>query len=152
MTYEAGWAGFEIGKDGLGSVVVGYDGTEPSLHAAAWAAGLARREHALLLIVYVEPLNSAAYWSPVATAMMSEPNSAFTQEVVDAAGTYLTERGIAWEMLQGRGDPATVLEKIAEERHADCVVVGKSRRRGGLLGTVPKNLLSRARRPVVVVP
>jgi nucleotide-binding universal stress UspA family protein len=152
MSDEAGFAGFEIGKDGLGAVVIGYDGTQPSVHAAAWAAGIARREQALLLIVYVEPLSSPAYWSPVGSAAASEAASALTQELIDQAHAYLDERGIAWEMLQGRGEPASVLEAIAEERRADCIVVGRSRRRGGLLGTVPKSLLTRSRRPVVVVP
>lgn len=33
---------FETGKDGAGILVVGYDGTEPSRNALAYAAGLAR--------------------------------------------------------------------------------------------------------------
>jgi nucleotide-binding universal stress UspA family protein len=152
MTDAAGWTGFEIGKDGLGTVVVGYDTTEPSLHAAAWAAGIARREQALLLVVHVEPLTSTAYWSPAATVALEESSTAFTEEIIAEARATLTPRGIAWEMLQGRGDPATVLEAIAEERRADCIVVGRSRRRGGLLGTVPKSLLAHSKRPVVVVP
>jgi nucleotide-binding universal stress UspA family protein len=152
MTDAPDWTGFEIGKDGLGAVVIGYDGTQPSLHAAAWAAGIARREQALLLIVHVEPISSAAYWSPAATVALEETNSAFTAEAIEQAREYLGGRGIAWEMLQGRGDPASVLEAIAEERRADCIVVGRSRRRGGLLGTVPKSLLAHSKRPVVVVP
>lgn len=35
---------FEIGKDGLGGIVVGMDGSPASFHAAAWAGGLARSE------------------------------------------------------------------------------------------------------------
>jgi nucleotide-binding universal stress UspA family protein len=63
----------------------------------------------------------------------------------------LAERGIPWEILHGQGDPALVLEAVAEERRADCIVVGRSRRRG-ILGSVPKSLLAHASRPIIVVP
>lgn len=144
--------GFEIGKDGMGSVVVGYDGSPPSVHAAAWAAGLARRERGVLLIVWVEVLSSPAYWTPMGTAAAAEAGTEFLEELRAEAGPLLAERGVAWELLHGQGEPAKVLEAIAEERRADCIVVGRSRRRGGLLGTVPKSLIAHATRPVVVVP
>jgi nucleotide-binding universal stress UspA family protein len=145
-------SGFEIGKDGVSSVVVGYDGSPPSVHAAAWAAGLARRERGTLLIVYVEVLSSPAYWTAMGTAAAAEAGVEFLQELRDEAGPLLDERGVTWELLYGQGEPATVLESIAEERRADCIVVGRSRHRGGLLGTVPKSLIAHATRPVVIVP
>lgn len=147
-----GSAGFEIGKDGVGAIVVGYDGSPPAMHAAAWAAGLARRERGLLLIVYVEVLSSPAYWTAMGTAAANDAGAEYVRELRDETGPLLDERGISWEILHGQGEPAMVLEAIAEQRRADCIVVGKSRKRGGLLGTVPKSLLSRATRPVVVVP
>lgn len=152
MAETSGFAGFEIGKDGVGAVVLGYDGSPPSMHAAAWAAGLARRERGLLLIVYVDTMASPAYWTAMSSAAATEAGDAYVRELRDQAGPLLDERGIRWEMLHGQGDPATVLEQVAEQRKADCIVVGRSRRRGGLLGTVPKSLLARATRPVVVVP
>jgi nucleotide-binding universal stress UspA family protein len=148
----SGSTGFEIGKDGMGAVVVGYDGSPSSVHAAAWAAGMARRERGLLLIVYVEVLSSPAYWTPMGTAAATEAGEEFLAELRAEAEPLLTERGIPFELLHGQGEPAAVLEAIAERRRADCIVVGRSRRRGGLLGTVPKSLLAHATRPVVVVP
>lgn len=136
----------------MGAVVLGYDGTPPSTHAAAWAAGLVRRENGLLLVVYVQALSGPAYWEALSSAAAGEATDKYVKELRDQAGPMLDERGIRWEMLQGQGDPATVLEKIAEERRADCIVVGRARHRGGLLGSVPKSLLSRSTRPVVVVP
>ena len=44
------------------------------------------------------------------------------------------------------------LEQVAEQYRADLIVVERSRRRGGLLGTVPATLVVEAVRPVVVVP
>lgn len=143
---------FEIGKDGVGAVVLGYDGTPPSTHAAAWAAGLVRRERGVLLVVYIEVLSSPAYWTAMSGAAASDAAAEYVRELRDQAGPQLDERGVDWEMLYGKGEPALVLEAIAEQRRADCIVVGRSRHRGGLLGTVPKSLLAHATRPVVVVP
>lgn len=53
---------FEIGKDGTGLLVVGFDGSGPSRNALAYAAGLARRDNAALLIAFVETLTSATLW------------------------------------------------------------------------------------------
>lgn len=149
---SSGHAGFEIGKDGLGTIVVGYDGTPPSIHAAAWASGLARRERGKLLVVYVETLSSPAHWTAMSSAAAIEAGMEFVQELIAEAGPLMAERGIDWEMLRGQGEPAAVLEAVAEQRRADCIVVGRSRHRGGLLGTVPKSLLAHASRPIVVVP
>lgn len=144
--------GFEIGKDGVGTVVVGIDGTPPSMHAAAWAAGLARRERARLVLVYVESLASPAYWSAVGGAAAADAANEVVTELRDEAAAKLDEMGIDWEMLHGKGDPAGVLEEIAKERRADCIIVGRARHRGGLLGSVPKALVTKSDRPVVVVP
>ena len=43
----------ELGTDGPGAIVVGVDGTPTSLRALAYAAGLARRQRAELIVVYV---------------------------------------------------------------------------------------------------
>lgn len=144
--------GFEIGKDGLAVIVVGVDGSPPSVHAAAWAGGLARRERARLVLVYVEPIAGPAYWTAMGMAGATEAAAAFIEEIRQEAAAYLDHTDIAWELVHHRGDPAHGLERIAEERRADCIVVGRSRHGGGLVGSVPKMLLKGAKRPVVVVP
>jgi nucleotide-binding universal stress UspA family protein len=143
---------FEIGKDGLGTIIVGVDETPPSVHAAIWAAGLARREQALLVLVFVETLVSPAYWTAVGAAAAVESTAEQIEDLRQRADTYLSEYHIRWDMVHGRGEPAAVLEAVAEERRADCIVVGRSRRRGGLLGSVPKTLLSKSDRPIIVIP
>jgi nucleotide-binding universal stress UspA family protein len=149
---DAASPGFEIGKDGVGSIVVGVDGSPPAVHAAAWAAGLARRERARLVLVYVEPLASAAYWTSIGMINAAEAANDYVEEVRQEATAYLSRFGVEWELRHHRGDPATELEKIAEETRADCIVVGRSRHSRGLLGSVPKALVTKAARPVVVVP
>jgi nucleotide-binding universal stress UspA family protein len=137
---------YEAGKDGLAVIVVGVDGTSSALHAAAWASGLARRERARLVFVYVEPLSGTAYWSPFGMATAAESAGELVGELRRTITEYLGSVGVRWELVHHRGDPAHGLEKVAEEVHADCVVIG----RGG--GGVAKYLINDARRPVVVVP
>ena len=144
--------GFEIGKDGIMAVVAGVDGSPSSLHAAAWAGGLARRETALLVLVYVEPLGSPAYWSPLSMAGASQAAVDYVEELRGEAQRYLDPIGVHWKLVHHRGDPASGLESVAEQFRADCIVVGRSRHGGGLLGSVPRTLINDAARPVVVVP
>ena len=143
---------FEIGKDGITVVVTGIDGSPSSLHAAACAGGLARREKALLVLVYVEPLGSPAYWSPLSMAGASQAALDYVEELRDEAERYLSPTGVRWRLVHHRGDPAGGLETVAEQFRADCIVVGRSRHTGGLLGSVPRTLIQDAARPVVVVP
>ena len=127
----------EIGKDGLAVVVAGVDGSDRALHAAAWAAGLARREQALLVLVYVGVLASPAYWSPIGMAPATEAAAELVGELRQAAAGYLDPAGVRWELVHYRGDPAHGLEAIAEDRRG---------------GGVARSLVDDARRPVVVVP
>jgi nucleotide-binding universal stress UspA family protein len=137
---------YEVGKDGLAVIVVGVDGTPRALHAAAWASGLARRERARLVFVYVEPITSPAYWSAFGMATAAEAASELVAELRRTVTEYLGTLGVGWELVHHRGDPAHGLEKVAEELHADCIVVGRG------TGGVAKFLINDARRPVVVVP
>ncbi len=143
---------FELGKDGLGGIVAGMDGSPASFHAAAWAAGLARRERARLVLVYVETVGGVAYWSPMGVAVASEAAESLVEELRQEVVTYLQGIDVNWDFVHHRGDPAVGLEQVAEQYRADLIVVGRSRRRGGLLGTVPATLVVEAVRPVVVVP
>ena len=143
---------FEIGKDGLGGIVVGLDGSPASFHAVAWAAGLARRERARLVIVYVESVGGVAYWSPMGVAVASEAAESLVEELKQEVVNHLEGEAIDWDFVHHRGDPAVGLEQVAEQYRADLIVVSRSRRRGGLLGTVPATLVVEAVRPVVVVP
>ena len=85
------------------------------------------------------------YLGRFSVATAAEAASALVQELRQNAEQYLNTAGIRWELVHYRGDPAQGLETIAEDRRADCIVVGRG-------ADVPKVLVSEARRPVVVVP
>jgi nucleotide-binding universal stress UspA family protein len=145
-------ADHEIGKVGLSTIVVGVDGSEAAEHASAWAGGLARREGARLVLVYVEPIASASYWMATSMADLTDATAAFVDELRQEASRNFDATDLRWELEHHRGDPARVLEDVAEQRRADCIVVGRSRRGASLVGSVPTILVKEARRPVVVVP
>lgn len=139
-------------KDGLAVIVVGLDGSTPAKNASAWAAGMARRERARLVLVYVEPLLAPGSWAGVGAETAGETTVSIMVEMRLDAARYLDPVGVKWSVVHHRGDPARGLEAIAAEFEADCVVVGRSRAGGGKLGSVPKTLIADAKRPVVVVP
>lgn len=143
---------FEIGKDGLAVIMVGVDGGGPSINAAAWAAGLARRERARLVLVYVEPLTSPAYWSPVPMGEVPDAGAAFVDELRGNAARFLDSQHVPWEIVHHRGDAARGLEAVAEELRADCIVIGRSHDGTGALGSAARSLINLATRPVVVIP
>ncbi|MFI6324630.1 universal stress protein [Nonomuraea sp. NPDC050556] len=140
---------FEIGKDGSGLLVVGFDGTGPSRNALAYAAGLARRENATLLIAFVESLSGAALWFFAGSPIMPDLVPDFRDELHDELGPL----GVPWRFVSVRGDTARALESLAAEAQADAIIVGRSRSSWRFLtGNVPHSLVKSARRTVLVVP
>ncbi|MEH0581490.1 MULTISPECIES: universal stress protein [Streptomyces] len=145
---------FERGTDGPKVIVAGVDGSDTSLRAAAYAAGLARRQHALLAVVYVQPVLAAgaALGVPVA-----DTTDAIAEDLV-AQIRHATEqtRGIfdvRWEFHTFRGDPYSGLVKAADQLKADAVVVGASEQAGHrIVGSVAIRLVKAGRWPVTVVP
>ncbi|MFC7309650.1 universal stress protein [Streptomyces monticola] len=145
---------FERGTDGPKVIVVGIDGSDSSLRAAAYAAGLARRQRALLAVVYVQPVITAgaALGAPVAEATDEIAESLIT-EIRDAAERVKDIYDVRWEFHTFRGDPYNGLVEAANELTADAVVVGASEQAGHrLIGSVAVRLVKAGRWPVTVVP
>jgi nucleotide-binding universal stress UspA family protein len=146
---------FERGTDGPKVIVVGVDGSESSWRAAAYAAGLARRQGSLLAMVYVQPLGLVT-----ATGMavsMAEATAQIAEEIVAearAAAERLTELyRVRWEFHTFPGDPFSGLVKAADDLQADAVVVGASEQAGHrIIGSLAVRLVKTARWPVTVVP
>ncbi|MFI5756329.1 universal stress protein [Streptomyces sp. NPDC051569] len=145
---------FERGTDGPKVIVVGVDGSPSSLRAAAYAGGLARRQHALLAIVYVQPVLAGG-------AGLGALIASTTQEIADdlvAGIRTATEQvkgiwDVRWEFHTFHGDPYSGLVTAADELTADAVVVGASESMGHqLVGSVAVQLVKSGRWPVTVVP
>ncbi|MGW1884672.1 universal stress protein [Streptomyces sp. NPDC001970] len=146
--------GFERGTDGPKVIVAGVDGSDSSLRAVAYAGGLARRQNALLAIVYVQPLLSAgaALGAPVVDAT-EEIAEGLVAEIREAAERVRGIWNVRWEFHTFRGDPYNGLVTAADELKADAVVVGASESAGHrIIGSVAVRLVKAGRWPVTVVP
>jgi nucleotide-binding universal stress UspA family protein len=143
---------FEFGTDGPSLIMVGVDGSRTSLRAAAYAAGLARRQHSRLLAVYVGRVPASAAAAGGA-AVMSQTVEQVAEELEQLMLSRTAETGIAAEFRSVRGDPLAELTRIAEQSHADAVVVGASEHLGHrIVGSLAARLVRAGKWPVIVVP
>ncbi|MFF4243148.1 universal stress protein [Streptomyces sp. NPDC001822] len=145
---------FERGTDGPKVIVAGLDGSESSMRAAAYAAGLARRQNALLALVYVQPVMAAgaALGAPVADAT-GEVAEGLVHEIRTATERLKDIWNVRWEFHTFRGDPYNGLVTAADELKADAVVVSASESAGHrFVGSVAVRLVKAGRWPVTVVP
>ncbi|MBW8795574.1 MAG: universal stress protein [Streptomyces sp.] len=130
------------------------DGSDSSWRATSYAAGLARRQHALLAIVYVQPVLAAgaALGAPVAETT-DEIAEDLVAQIRDAADRLRGIFEVRWEFHTFRGDAYSGMVKAADELKADAVVVGASEQAGHrFIGSVAIRLVKAGRWPVTVVP
>jgi nucleotide-binding universal stress UspA family protein len=134
-------------------VVVGYDGTESSRHALAYAAGMARRLDRPLLIVHVCP--AGVYCEPLTGQVVGLLRDADSLErwLLTELDQAADASGLEVHVRTRRGSPARELASIAAEFSADALVIGAPRHFWHhLIGSVPSWLARNARCPVIVVP
>ena len=148
---------FELGTDGPTVILVGVDGSPTSLRAGAYAAGLARRQQARLVVVYVGPVASLATAMPGAGGAVAVSQGEAFDEASDDLRRQVEEqaeeRGIAVAFVARRGDPYSELRRVADEVRAEAVVVGASAKAGHrLVGSVAVRLVRAGKWPVTVVP
>ena len=140
------------------TILVGFDGNEPSQRAVEFAAARAEKSGAALHLVLV------LEWSPYAFLTPEELDErhkrrneelARAREVVDPVVQKLKARGIEADCETRYGHAAELLCEIAEKRGACQIVVGRT---GGsslaqrLLGGLVVSLVQVAPVPVTVVP
>lgn len=130
----------------LERIGVGVDGSPNSLHAVAWASGVARSHGARLTAMIVTPpvRRDDAWEDPFGEAVAKVDA---TIEAVSAGGSVDVEHRTQ------TGDPREVLQQLSAE--SDLVVVGSrghGRVTGVLLGSVSHHLVNHAECHVTVVP
>jgi nucleotide-binding universal stress UspA family protein len=144
---------FELGTDGPKVIVVGVDGSDTSMRAGAYAAGLARRQRARLVVVYVTGASAASRLVADAAGAVEEAIVAATEDMRRQVEQGALHAGINAEFIAVRGDPYQELVRVAGELKADAVVVGASKRLGHrFVGSLAVRLVKSGRWPVTVVP
>jgi len=145
--------GFEFGTDGPSLILVGVDGSRTSLRAAAYAAGLARRQGCRVLAVYVSKVPATASLAPDAAAAMRETFDHTADELEKLILSRAAQLGVDAEFRSVSGDPLTELTTIAAQTRADAVVVGASEHVGHrIIGSLASRLMRARKWPVTVVP
>lgn len=144
---------FELGTDGPSRILVGIDGSATSMRAGAYAAGLARRQGAQLIVLYVATPNPMAAQLPTTAAAMMQTQAEIGQQlraaVVDGAALI----GISAEFVQRRGNAYRELIAVAAELRVDAVVIGASMKSGRrFVGSLAGRLVRDATWPITVVP
>ncbi|WP_278235328.1 universal stress protein [Isoptericola sp. AK164] len=136
-------------------VLVGVDGSEPSLHALDWAAAYAERVGWRLHVVctYSLPSFTAASLDGGYAALDDTAIAEGAKAVLAEATARVEGIGVPVQGTVATGDAAGVLVEMSSDA---CLAVVGTRGRGGfterLLGTVSSALPAHAHCPTVVVP
>lgn len=145
--------GFELGTDGPGTILTGVDGSITSLRAGAYAAGMARRQHAHLVVVTVATTSSLAAMAPGALTVLNDTAQELAAEVQGEAKRYLEDLALTGELVRVQGDAYAEIVRLADERKVDLVVVGASTKAGHrIVGSLAGRLVRTGKWPVTVVP
>lgn len=144
---------FERGTDGPRVIVAAVDGSTTSLRAAAYAAGLARRQRAELVAVFVMAGSAMVGLVPAALPVLSEAEHQVADELRGQFAEATARAGVRARFLQATGDPYTEISRICDKVLADAVVVGASTSAGHrIVGSVGVRLVRAGKWPVTVVP
>jgi len=140
-------------------IVVGTDGSDTAAQAVTQAGELADKLGAALVIV--------SAFDPVAGARLDKEREGAPTDVewsineredvdtmLSQISAPLTERGINVSVTARQGNPADAILDVAEEEHADLIVVGNQGMAGArrfLLGSVPNKISHHAPCSVLIV-
>jgi nucleotide-binding universal stress UspA family protein len=148
--------GFELGTDGPTAILVGIDDTVTASRAAAYAAGLARRQGARLIAVFVVSNVTIGAASAAGTSVVVAESEAHEEIAADLRARVersSSELGVEASFIVAYGDAYHEIKRVADETHADAIVVGASAKAGHrLVGSLAVRLVRAGKWPVTVVP
>ncbi len=134
-------------------LLVAVDGSDTSLRAGAYAAGMARRQRACLVCLYVRPFNAVAGIGAGAVVSMQEAHDSVAAELRQTAEEQRARLGIDIVFVERDGSPFAEIVRLADEIQADAVIVGASTKAGHrFVGSLAVHLVRASRWPVTVVP
>jgi nucleotide-binding universal stress UspA family protein len=143
---------FELATDGPHSILVGVDGSDTSLRAGSYAAGLARRQGAELVVLFVRTTGAAGTRADLLVAVRDAQDQV-AADLRETARTRSAELNLRVSFHERSGNPYAELVKLADELRVDAVVVGASTQAGHrFVGSLAARLVRQARWPVTVVP
>lgn len=141
----------------VSTVAVGTDGSKTAAAAVAAAFDLAEHYGARLVVISA----SSPVAREVGAVRLSGATSAHpgweaneaeqVERVLAAAEESAAERGIECRSAMAPGDPAEVIVRLAEQHHADLLVVGNKGMERRVLGSVPNSVSHKAACSVLVV-
>lgn len=149
---QAASSAYTLGNDGPTTILVGVDGSESAWRALHYAVGLARRQASRLVGVYANQLPVMSY-AAVPVSDVTYVGEDLNSQLADQVQAVAQEHGVRITFAAALGDPVVVLTEVANEYHADLIVVGASNRAfHRLFGSVAVRSIRTRLCPVTVVP
>ena len=148
------------GLAGAGSLVVGFDNSEPARRALTWTARQAATRPASVHVVFADHQVIDSDLSGFAYAELAAERDQEAAAVADAAAQIMAEAGLPYTFDRRQEGPADAILAEADAQAAAApgapapvIVVGRSGHAARhLLGSVPTRLLHHSSYPVLAIP
>ncbi len=136
----------------ISTVAVGTDGSATADEAVRQAAQIAKRfEAKLVLLSAFQDSKRSRGGDKDVELQWAENSAARVKSILERLETTMGKAGIECETRADAGDPAEVLVRLADECHADLLVIGNKGMKRRVLGSVPNTVTHTADCSVLVV-